>query len=65
MQLKNAKLIALVGKLGEDKVLDLLVKKMADDDARRDYHKKYNAKKNAVLREVKRVHPELFKVVGR
>lgn len=62
MTLNNTKLIQMISTLGEVKVLDLLTKKIEDDDARREYHKKYNAKKNEVLRQVKLAHPELFKV---
>lgn len=62
MTLNNAKLINLISTLGEVKTLDLLTKKIEDDDARREYHRKYNAKKNEVLKQVKLAHPELFKV---
>jgi hypothetical protein len=60
MTLTNTKLIAMITKMGEARAADLLTKKLEDDDARREYHKKYNAKKNAILREVKAAHPELF-----
>lgn len=62
MTLNNERLIKLVSTLGEVKVLDLLTKKIEDDDARREYHKKYNAKKNALLKTIRTEHPELFKV---
>lgn len=64
MTLKNAKLITVVTELGEDKILELLGKKLDDDLARREYHRKYNARKNEILRSVKATHPELFKTVG-
>lgn len=60
MTLTNTKLINLVTRLGEEKTLDLLVKKMDDDQARRDYHKKYNAVKNATIKLLKEQHPEMF-----
>ena len=62
MELKNNELAQMIQKFGESNTLDLLKKKIADDEARKEYHKKYNAKKNAVLRMVKLNHPELFKV---
>lgn len=62
MTINNNELAKMIQAMGEVKVLELLKKKIEDDEARREYHKKYNAKKNAVLRMVKQNHPELFKV---
>lgn len=64
MTLTNKELIALIQALGEVKALDLLTKKIEDDDARREYHRKYNAAKNETLREIKKSHPELFRRVA-
>ena len=62
MTLTNERLIKIIATLGQDRAAELLMKKMEDDEARKEYHKKYNAKKNAVLKMVKEQHPELFKV---
>jgi hypothetical protein len=62
MTIQNEKLMKLIAQLGEVKVLDLLTKKIEDDEARKEYHRKYNARKNEILRTVKQQHPELFKI---
>jgi hypothetical protein len=62
MTITNQKLISIIAKYSEAKVLDLLEKKIADDDARKEYHRKYNAKKNEIMKQVKIAHPELFRV---
>jgi hypothetical protein len=62
MTLTNEKLIKIITTLGQERAAELLMKKMEDDEARKEYHKKYNARKNEVLRQVKLAHPELFKV---
>jgi cell fate (sporulation/competence/biofilm development) regulator YlbF (YheA/YmcA/DUF963 family) len=62
MTIQNETLAKMINTLGEVKTLDLLRKKIEDDEARREYHKKYNAKKNELFRRVKMEHPELFKV---
>jgi hypothetical protein len=60
MQLTNGKLIALVTKLGEEKTLSMLSKKIEDDEYRREYHRKYNVKKAEIVKLVKANHPEIF-----
>lgn len=60
MTLTNAKLIALVQAHGEVKTLALLEKKMEDDEYRREYHRKYNVKKNEAMKLIKAQHPEIF-----
>jgi cell fate (sporulation/competence/biofilm development) regulator YlbF (YheA/YmcA/DUF963 family) len=62
MTINNNELVKMISALGETKVLDLLKKKIEDDEARKEYHRKYNAKKNEILRTVKQQHPELFKI---
>lgn len=67
MTLKNEKLIAALKALGttEEDMLVHVQRYIDDRVARADYHRKYNAKKNAVLKAVRAAHPELFaKAVG-
>ncbi len=61
MTLTNKTLITLIQSINDEtKVATLLQAKLDDDQARRDYHKKYNAKKNATLKIVREQHPEIF-----
>jgi cell fate (sporulation/competence/biofilm development) regulator YlbF (YheA/YmcA/DUF963 family) len=62
MTIQNEKLMKLIAQLGETRTYELLTKKIEDDEARKEYHRKYNAKKNEILRTVKQQHPELFKI---
>ena len=62
MTLSNTKLIQMIQTLGEEKVTRLLSKKIEDDDYRKEYHAKYNAKRNEIMKTVRGTHPELFKV---
>lgn len=52
MTLTNATLINLVKQLGETKAADLLASKLKHDAQQAAYHKKYNATRAAVTREV-------------
>jgi hypothetical protein len=60
MTLTNQKLITLVTSLGEEKTHALLVKKIEDDEYRREYHRKYNVKKSAIEKVMREKHPELY-----
>jgi hypothetical protein len=52
MTITNATLINLVTTLGETRAAELLESKLKHDAQQKAYHTKYNARKNAITREV-------------
>lgn len=60
MTLTNEKLIQMIQTMGEVKVHSLLVKKIEDDEYRKEYHRKYNTRKTQIDKIVREQHPEIY-----